>query len=195
MITKTGDYRSKKVLICRESCVALSFLKDTVNSRRHCPFARRHRPSPPTPAASISSSSATASTSSRSTLPLIPSLSCKGLTPSSIEEAIGIVGVEQNCLVVAAQILDSLLFYAFPVELVPYFDSFGGTDLLYELCFLNTIQCANVARHAIDRHLDLKGVRELAFAMKDFPRRCFDDGWKAFTEASLGDCLAFACFR
>ncbi|CAN6323850.1 unnamed protein product [Urochloa humidicola] len=130
--------------------------------------------------------------------PLISALSRDGFTPSSIEEATGISGVEQNCLVVASQVRDSLLgdAAAFPPDLLPYFDSIGGADLLYELRFLNARQRADAARHAIDRRLEPRGVRELARSMKDFPRRRgVDEGWEAFDRASPGDCLAFARFR
>ncbi|CAL4942119.1 unnamed protein product [Urochloa decumbens] len=130
--------------------------------------------------------------------PLISALSRDGFTPSSIEEATGISGVEQNCLVVASQVRDSLLSEsaAFPPDLIPYFDSIGGADLLYELRFLNARQRADAARHAIDYRLEPRGVRELARSMKDFPRRRgVDEGWEAFDRASPGDCLAFARFR
>ncbi|KAF0898813.1 hypothetical protein E2562_011887 [Oryza meyeriana var. granulata] len=127
--------------------------------------------------------------------PLISALSREGFTPSSIEEATGISGVEQNCLVVASQVRDSLLSEDFPDELLPYFDSYGGPELLYELRFLNARQRFDAARHAIDYRLEPKGVRELARSMKDFPRRRGDDGWEAFTRDSPGDCLAFARFR
>ena len=130
--------------------------------------------------------------------PLIAALSRDGFTPSSIEEATGISGVEQNCLVVASQVRDSLLSEtaAFPPDLVPYFDSLGGPELLYELRFLNARQRADAAKHSIDHRLEPKGVRELARSMKDFPRRRgVDDGWEDFDGASPGDCLAFARFR
>jgi len=93
---------------------------------------------------------------------------------------------------------DSLLSEtaAFPPNLLPYFDSLGGPELLYELRFLNARQRADAAKHSIDHRLEPKGVRELARSMKDFPRRRgVDDGWEDFDGASPGDCLAFARFR
>ncbi|BAF26626.1 rubisco accumulation factor 1, chloroplastic [Oryza sativa Japonica Group] len=129
--------------------------------------------------------------------PLISALSREGFTPSSIEEATGISGVEQNSVVVATQVRDSLVADegGFPAELLRYFDSYGGPELLYELRFLNARQRADAARHAIDRRLEPRGVRELARSMKDFPQRRGDDGWEAFTRDNPGDCLAFARFR
>uniref|UniRef100_A0A0D9XK58 Rubisco accumulation factor 1 C-terminal domain-containing protein n=1 Tax=Leersia perrieri TaxID=77586 RepID=A0A0D9XK58_9ORYZ len=127
--------------------------------------------------------------------PLVSALSREGFTPSSIEEATGISGVEQNRIVVASQVRDSLLSENFPDEMLPYFDSYGGPELLYELRFLNARQRADAARNAIDRRLEPRGVRELARSMKDFPRRRGDDGWGEFDRDSPGDCLAFARFR
>jgi len=103
--------------------------------------------------------------------PLMSSLSRDDFNPSSIQEATGISGVEQNCLVVASQVRDWLLddkVTAFPPDLLPYFDSYSGPDLLYELRFLNARQRADAAWHAIDYRLEPKGVRELARAMKSF---------------------------
>lgn len=127
--------------------------------------------------------------------PLISSLSREGFTPASIEEATGMSGVEQNRLVVASQVRDSLISDEFPADLIHYFDSYGGPDLLYELRFLNARQRVEAAKHAIDRRLEAKGVRELARSMKDFPQRRGDDGWDAFDRHSAGDCLAYARFR
>lgn len=129
--------------------------------------------------------------------PLIAALNRDGFMPASIEEATGISGVEQNRLVVAAQVRDSLLdeAVAFPADLVPCFDSHGAPELLYELRFLTARQRADAARHAIDRGLDARGARDVARAMKDFPYRRAEEGWDAFDGASPGDCLAFWRFR
>ncbi|GJN20753.1 hypothetical protein PR202_gb08170 [Eleusine coracana subsp. coracana] len=81
--------------------------------------------------------------------PLIAALNRDGFMPSSIEEATGISGVEQNRLVVAAQVRDSLLdeSAAFPPDLVSSFDA--APELLYELRFLTARQRADAARHAL----------------------------------------------
>ncbi|VAH16011.1 hypothetical protein VPH35_007938 [Triticum aestivum] len=127
--------------------------------------------------------------------PLISSLSREGFTPASIEEATGMSGVEQNRLVVASQVRDSLISDDFPDDLLHYFDSYGGPDLLYELRFLNARQRIVATKHTIERRLESKGVRELARSMKDFPQRRGDEGWDAFDRHSAGDCLAYARFR
>ncbi|XP_066372701.1 rubisco accumulation factor 1, chloroplastic-like [Miscanthus floridulus] len=129
--------------------------------------------------------------------PLISSLSRDGFNPSSIQEAMGISGVEQNCLIIASQVRDSLLddkVAVFPPDLLPYFDSYGEPDLPYELRFLNARQRADAARHTIDYRLKPKGVQELARAMKSFLRWRGEEGWEAFGRDSPTDCLAYTRF-
>ncbi|XP_020094717.1 rubisco accumulation factor 1, chloroplastic-like [Ananas comosus] len=128
--------------------------------------------------------------------PLISALSRDGFTPSSIEDATGIPGAEQNRLVVAHQVRDSLVASAaFPPDLLAFFDYGGGPELLYELRFLSAAQRAASAARVAERRLDPRGARDLARAVKDFPRRRADDGWRAFSPDSPADCLAFAFFR
>ncbi|CAN6455531.1 unnamed protein product [Victoria cruziana] len=128
--------------------------------------------------------------------PLISALARDGLSPPSIEEATGITGVEQNRLVVAAQVRFSLVSTGLPPELVAFFDSsIGGPDILYELRLLSNRQRVEAARFVIDGNLDAKAARELARAIKDFPRRRSDRGWDAFSPSSPGDCLAFMYLR
>jgi hypothetical protein len=71
--------------------------------------------------------------------PLIAALNQHGFTPSSIEEATGISDVEQNHLVVAAQVHDPLLKES-TTDLIPYFDSYSGPEMLYKLRLLITCQ-------------------------------------------------------
>ncbi|XP_074555768.1 rubisco accumulation factor 1, chloroplastic-like [Curcuma longa] len=126
---------------------------------------------------------------------LLPSLGHDGFTPPSIEELTGIPSIEQNLLVVATQVRDSLVSSSFDPELLSYFDAGGGADLLYELRFLNATQRAAASIHLIEHRLDPKAAQELARAMKDFPRRRGDQGWNFFSAASPGDCLAYTYFR
>lgn len=125
---------------------------------------------------------------------LIPALSQEGFTPASVEELTGISGVEQNCLIVAAQVRDSLQSSKFDPELLAYFEN-GGYELLYELRLLSATQRVAAARQVVEDRLDGKATQELARAMKDFPRRRGDDGWDSFSRESPGDCLAFSHFR
>ncbi|CAN6724895.1 unnamed protein product [Malus baccata var. baccata] len=126
--------------------------------------------------------------------PLIPSLTQEGFTPPTIEEITGISGVEQNRLVVAAQVRDSLVQSNTDPEIVSEFD-LGGSELLYEIRLLSVQQRAAASRFIIENKLDGKGAQDLARSMKDFPRRRTEKGWESFDYASPGDCLGFMYFR
>ncbi|XP_078441886.1 rubisco accumulation factor 1.1, chloroplastic-like [Wolffia australiana] len=125
---------------------------------------------------------------------LIPALTQDGFTPATLEELSGIPSVEQNCLVVAAQVRDSLQSSNLDPDLLAFFDS-GGYDLLYELRLLSASQRVAAAQRVIQQRLSAKGAQELARAIKDFPRRRGDPGWDDFSLESPGDCLAFSYFR
>ncbi|CAM6101919.1 unnamed protein product [Calypogeia fissa] len=124
---------------------------------------------------------------------VIPSLARAGFTPSEIDEATGLTGHEQNQLVVGAQVRDSLMSTNMDKELVAWFDV-GGAERLYELRTLSAQERKAAAQDVIERNMDAKLVRDLARAMKDFPRRKNAEGWTCFTTAP-GDCLAFALYR
>ncbi|XP_050382676.1 rubisco accumulation factor 1.1, chloroplastic-like [Argentina anserina] len=126
--------------------------------------------------------------------PLIPSLLQQGFTPPNIEEMTGINGVEQNRLVVAAQVRESLIHSNTDPEIVAEFDT-GGSELLYEIRLLSVQQRAAAARFIVEKKLDSKGAGDLARATKDFPRRRGDKGWESFDYTHPGDCLGFMYYR
>ncbi|KAK6136088.1 hypothetical protein DH2020_030193 [Rehmannia glutinosa] len=126
--------------------------------------------------------------------PLIPSLIQEGFTSSTLEEITGIASIEQNLLVVAGQVRDSLVQFA-DDETVSYFDFPGGPEILYEIRILNNEQRVVAARFIIENNFEGKRAEELARSMKDFPRRYGDRGWDSFDGNSPGDCLAFMYYR
>ncbi|KAK6911344.1 Rubisco accumulation factor 1, alpha helical domain [Dillenia turbinata] len=127
--------------------------------------------------------------------PLITSLIQDGFTSSSIEESTGISAVEQNRLIVATQVRNSILQSSqITPEVLSFFDV-GGAELLYELRLLSATQRAAAARYVVEKKFDGKGAREVARAIKDFPRRKEDLGWEHFDCKMPGDCLAFSYFR
>lgn len=126
--------------------------------------------------------------------PLIPSLMREGFSPPSIEEATGISGVEQNRLVVASQVRDSLIQSNADPEVLSAFDT-GGSELLYEIRLLSASQRVAAARYIVVNKLDGQGAQDLARAMKDFPRRRGDKGWESFDYNLPGDCLSFMYYR
>lgn len=125
---------------------------------------------------------------------LIPSLTREGFSSSSIEEITGISGVEQNCLIVATRVRDSLVQSKLETETLSFFDN-GGADLLYEIRLLNATQRASAARYIVKNNFGGRDARDVAKAVKDFPRRKGDLGWECFDYTSPGDCLAFMYFR
>ncbi|PRQ41737.1 hypothetical protein RchiOBHm_Chr3g0450031 [Rosa chinensis] len=102
--------------------------------------------------------------------------------------------VEQNRLVVAAKVRDSLIHSKTDPEIVAEFDT-GGSELLYEIRLLSVQQRAAAARFILEKKLDAKGAEDLARATKDFPRRRGDKGWESFDYTHPGDCLAFMYYR
>ncbi|KAJ0079736.1 hypothetical protein Patl1_23192 [Pistacia atlantica] len=126
--------------------------------------------------------------------PLIPTLYQEGFTPPSVEESTGISGVEQNRLVVAAQVRDSLVESNTDPEVLAFFDT-GGAELLYEIRLLSASQRAAAARFLVENNCDAKGAQDLARAMKDFPRRRGEIAREKFNYVLPGDCLSFMYYR
>ncbi|OIV95031.1 hypothetical protein TanjilG_10851 [Lupinus angustifolius] len=126
--------------------------------------------------------------------PLIPFLLNQGFSPPSIEEQTGISAIQQNRLVVAAQVRDSLIQSNTDPEVVSFFD-IGGEQLLYEIRLLSAKQRASAAEFIVQNDLDVNGAQELARAIKDFPSRKDEKGRENFDYTLPGDCLAFMCYR
>ncbi|GKB85294.1 RuBisCO accumulation factor 1.1, chloroplastic-like protein [Tanacetum coccineum] len=126
--------------------------------------------------------------------PLIPPLILEGFAPPMIEEITGISGVEQNRLVVAAQVRDSLVQSGVDDETLEFYDK-GGAELLYEIRLLSVNQRAAAARYMLENKFEPADAQELARAIKDFPRRRGDRGWDWFDYNSPADCLAFMYYR
>lgn len=126
--------------------------------------------------------------------PLISSLYTEGFTPPTIEELTGLSGVEQNRLIVGAQVRDSLVQSGAKPELIAAFDT-GGAELLYEIRLLSAIQRVAAAEYIVDREFDAKGAQDLARAIKDYPHRRGDVGFRDFDYNLPGDCLSFMLYR
>lgn len=126
--------------------------------------------------------------------PLISSLYADGFTPPTLEELTGISSIEQNRLIVGAQVRDSILQCLHEPELIAAFDT-GGAELLYEIRLLSTTQRVAAATFIIDRNIDSKGAQDLARAIKDYPSRRGDVGWLDFDYNLPGDCLSFLYYR
>lgn len=92
-----------------------------------------------------------------------------GLSPQSIFEETGFEPIQQNQVIVAAQVFHNLVQADVPAPVQDQFRE-RGSDLLYELRILNQTQRAAAAELLFDKQLDLDGAKEVAKAMKDFSR-------------------------
>lgn len=97
-------------------------------------------------------------------------------------------------MVVAAQVRDSLVQSKTDPDVLSFFDT-GGAELLYEIRLLSASQRAATAKYAVENKLDSRGCRDLARAVKDFPRRKGDTAWGKFNYVLPGDCLSFMYYR
>lgn len=125
---------------------------------------------------------------------MIPPLIQEGFAPPMLEEITGISGVEQNRLVVGAQVRDSLVQSGVDEETLEFYDK-GGAELLYEIRLLSLNQRAAAARYMLENKFEPGDAQELARAIKDFPRRRGDRGWDWFDYNLPADCLGFMYYR
>ncbi|GAA0176974.1 hypothetical protein LIER_29638 [Lithospermum erythrorhizon] len=128
--------------------------------------------------------------------PLIPALIQEhGLSPESIEEITGISVDEQNRLVVATKVRDTLVESNLDPQVLATFDN-SGAELLYEIRVMSNNQQRTAAvEYAVNKEFDTKKTGELARAIKDYPKRRGDKGWGNFDGNLPGDCLAFMYYR
>lgn len=92
-----------------------------------------------------------------------------GYNPQQIFEETGFEPVQQNQIVVAAQVYQSLVSGAAPAEVVSRFDR-TGSDTLYELRILSQPQRVIAATIIVDKNIDSEGAHEVAKALKEFSR-------------------------
>lgn len=118
----------------------------------------------------------------------------EGFSPPTIEEITGISGVEQNRIIVATQVRDTLVQSSLDEEILSYFDN-GGAEILYEIRLLSSPQRASAACFLVDKRYDGKGSQDLARAIKDFPSRRGEKNWESFDYTLPGDCLGYMYYR
>lgn len=114
-----------------------------------------------------------------------------GYGTQEIFEATGFEAVQQNQVIVAAQVYESLVKGGAIAAVQEHFHQ-RGSDVLYELRLLNQDQRVKAAALALEKRLDLEEARELAKAYQEFARirqqpEGFDDG--------PGDAMAHYCWR
>lgn len=114
-----------------------------------------------------------------------------GYSAQTIFEETGFQASQQNLVVVASQVYESLLRENTPSEILDYFQG-PRSDILHEFRVLNQQQRKIVAELAYQKRLEVDEARELARAVQEFSR--LPQLPPEFT-AHPGDALAHQCWR
>ena len=89
------------------------------------------------------------------------------MTPQAIFEATGFEPIQQNQIIVAAQVFDSMLSVGVSPATQTHYQRVGS-DSLYELRILSTEDRAVTADYLFNRNIDSEGSKEVAKAFKEF---------------------------
>ncbi len=92
-----------------------------------------------------------------------------GYTPQAIFEATGFEPIQQNQIIVGAQVFGSAVSAGIPDVVKVHFEH-KGSDLLYEFRILTQAERAAAATLVVEKGLDLDEARDVAKALKDFSR-------------------------
>lgn len=114
-----------------------------------------------------------------------------GYLAATIFEETGIEGSQQNLVIVAAQVYESLIQAGIADEMQAYFKG-PRSDVLYEFRVLNASQRMAAAELAMEKRLDVDDAKEVARAMKEFSR--FSVPPEGFTKAP-GDAVAYQSWK
>lgn len=114
-----------------------------------------------------------------------------GYSPQRIFEETGFEPIQQNQVVVGAQVFQSILDAGISDQTRSHFER-KGSDILYELRILSQTDRAKAAELIVNRGLDLDDAHELAKAMKDYSWRT--DLPEGFTDHA-GDAFAYWYWR
>jgi len=114
-----------------------------------------------------------------------------GYGTQEIFEATGFQGSQQNQVIVAAQVYDSLEKAEVSDQVLSYCQQ-PHSDVLYEFRILNQEQRADAAKLAMDKRLDVDGAHEVARALKEFSR--FAKIPEGFTDYP-GDAVAYMYWK
>lgn len=113
-----------------------------------------------------------------------------GYTPQGIFEETGFEPIQQNQIIVAAQVYGSLVNNA-PANVLAHFAQ-KGSDSLYELRVLTQPERVAAAELLLTKNVETDEVREVARAIKEFSRRIkLPDGFSAHA----GDAVAYQCWK
>ncbi|MEO0349848.1 MAG: RuBisCO accumulation factor 1 [Cyanobacteria bacterium P01_A01_bin.15] len=111
-----------------------------------------------------------------------------GMSPQAIFEGTGFEPIQQNQIIVAGQVYQSITGGAVSEAVLEHF-TVRGSDSLYELRILSKEDRAKAAQFIYDQGLDSDQVRDIAKALKEFSYR--SEIPKGFTDHP-GDAVAFS---
>ncbi|MGA7934364.1 MAG: RuBisCO accumulation factor 1 [Kovacikia sp.] len=114
-----------------------------------------------------------------------------GYDPQSLFEETGFEPIQQNQIIVAAQVYASILDLGVSEAVKNHFER-KGSDVLYELRILNQTERAALAALAVDKNLDMDEVHEAAKAVKEYSR--LGSVPEGFTEHP-GDAIAYQAWK
>jgi hypothetical protein len=114
-----------------------------------------------------------------------------GYSSQQIFEQTGFQGSQQNLIIVAAQVYESLVKEEVSQATLTYFQG-PKSDVLYELRILNQEQRAAAAELAHQKNLDVDGAKIAAKAIQEFSRLAQTPA--EFTDHP-GDAVAYQCWK
>lgn len=114
-----------------------------------------------------------------------------GYDPQKIFEETGFEPIQQNQIIVAFQVYNSILSAGVADEVKEYF-GFKGSDVLYEFRILTQPERAALATLAFEKKLDMDEAHEAAKAVKDFSR--LSSKPEGFTD-NPGDAIAYQVWK
>ncbi len=121
----------------------------------------------------------------------IAQLQKSGHNPQDIFEATGFEPIQQNQVIVGAQVYNSIEQAGVSPAVRSHYST-RGSDILYELRLLNNSERAAAAEVTFQHQVDADGSREVAKAIKDFSRfPTLPDGFSNHP----GDAVAYQCWK
>ena len=113
-----------------------------------------------------------------------------GYTPQGIFEETGFEPIQQNQIIVAAQVYTSLVNSNAPANVLAHFEQ-KGSDSLYELRVLAQSERVAAAELLLTKNVDSEGSHEVVRAIKEFSMTKLPDGFSSHP----GDAVAYQCWK
>ena len=122
------------------------------------------------------------------------SLQKAGYSPQKIFEATGFEPIQQNQIIVGAQVFKSIISQGVSGEVRSHFET-RGSDTLYEFRILSQTARAKAATLVLEKGIDSEGSHDVAKAIRDYTQRANPpEGFAPFAEHP-GDAVAYHYWR